>query len=510
MHGLTRAIDAAVGKQLMFNLVILPFVIAVTRKIDALGRRKLIIVGGNQDVSIHILEVSLSVLIGRQAGMNRSFVLLHVETIPLVIEFYLRPGDRLAISSIHHHIAMPVIRQLLDHHRQIADIEEFSLRSDAGIIRSYLHQIGTQRQIATDFDGILHHLIIRTTIVIPAVILLMQLRSLLQEHLIGSLILRIIIVICRNIEAGDADFQVLEITHIQLHPSLLSRSQHLRHILHPEHRFGESLLCISQFVHSRPSTPAAQRIVNIVELIQRFGIGSTFHEAEMLHGKFACLRNILINLDERVDGLQILRFLHLSHVVLAVFLDELIGTETSRPPIAHLIIIGVQLQIRLLAVCLESDEMQQIVVEGTAIHALQRQWNILCRCMSGKKFSLFQGLFEELLAFHFVHITVHLAQHGISHRLQCGVVHLQHLGFHPLHVRHQRVSRNLIPECHLSYLSRQQLPVIFGSRSLGDDFLHHRDFALRLVLLSIDFSLLPQVVVCLSRYLHRSKEGYQK
>ena len=29
-----------------------------------------------------------------------------------------------------------------------------------------------------------------------------------------------------------------------------------------------------------------------------------------------------------------------------------------------LIIIGVQLQIRLLAVCLESDEMQQIVVKG--------------------------------------------------------------------------------------------------------------------------------------------------
>ena len=338
----------------------------------------------------------------------------------------------------------------------------------------------------------------------------MQLRSLLQEHLVGSLILRIIIVICRNIEAGNADFQVLEIAHIQLHPSLLPRSQYLRHILHPEHRFGESLLCISQFVHSRPSTPAAQRIVDIVELILRFGIGSTFHEAEMLHGKFACLRNILINLDERVDGLQILRFLHLSHVVLAVFLDELIGTETSRTPIAHLIIIGVQLQIRLLAVCLESDEMQQIVVEGTAIHTLQSQWHILCGCMLGKKFRLLQGFLEKLLAFLFVHITIHLAQHGISHRLQCRVVYLQHLCFHPLHVRRQRVCRNLIPECHLSCLSRQQLPVIFGSRSLGDDFLHHRDFALRLVLLSIDFSLLPQVVVCLSRYLHRCKEGYQK
>ena len=510
MYLLPRAIDGTIGINLIFSLIILLLIIAGTAKIDVPGWRKLVIVGRNQHHSIHIFEVSLSVLICCQAGMNYSLVLLRLEIIPLVVEFYLRPGDRLSIGSIHHYIAMFVIRQLLDHHRQIADIEEFSLRSDAGIIRSHLHQICTQWQIATDFDGILHRFIIRPTVVVAAEILLMQLRSLLQEHLIGSLILRIIIVICRNIEAGDADFQVLEITHIQLHPNLLPRSQYLRHILHPEHRFGKSLLRISQFVHSRPFTPAAQRIVDIVELILRFGIGSTFHEAEMLHGKFACLRNILINLDERVDGLQILRFFHLSHVVLAVFLDELIGTETSRTPIAHLIIIGVQLQIRLLAVCLESDEMQQIVVKGTAIHALQRQWNILCRCMSGKKFRLSQGLLEELLAFLFVHITVHLAQHGISHRLQCGVVHLQHLCFHPLHVRRQRVSRNLFPECHLSYLSRQQLPVIFGSRSLGDDFLHHRDFALRLVLLSIDFSLLPQVVVCLSRYLHRSKEGYQK
>ena len=368
MYLLPRAIDGTIGINLIFSLIILLLIIAGTAKIDVPGWRKLVIVGRNQHHSIHIFEVSLSVLICCQAGMNYSLVLLRLEIIPLVVEFYLRPGDRLSVGSIHHHIAMLIIRQLLDHHRQIADIEEFALRSDAGIIRSYLHQIGTQRQIATDFNGILHLLIIRTTIVIPAVILLMQFRGLLQEHLIGSLILSIIFIIRRDVEAGDADFQVLEITHIQLHPNLLPRSQYLRHILHPEHRFGKSLLRISQFVHSRPFTPAAQRIVDIVELILRFGIGSTFHEAEMLHGKFACLRNILINLDERVDGLQILRLLHHSHVVLAVFLDELIGTETSRTPIAHLIIIGVQLQIRLLAVCLESDEMQQIILEGTSVH----------------------------------------------------------------------------------------------------------------------------------------------
>ena len=218
MHLLSRTVDSTVGINLKFVFIILLLIIAVTAEKDVLGRHKLVIVGRNQDISIHILEVSLAVLTGCQAGMYRSFVLLRLEIIPLVIEFYLRPSDRLSVCSIHHHIAMLIIRQLLDHHRQIADIEEFSLRSHAGIIRSHLHQIGTQRQIATDFDGILHLFVIRTTIVVPAEILLMQLCSLLQKHLIGSLILNIIIVICRNIEAGDADLQVLEIAHVQMHP----------------------------------------------------------------------------------------------------------------------------------------------------------------------------------------------------------------------------------------------------------------------------------------------------
>ena len=218
MHLLPWAIESTVGINLIFGFIILLLIIAGTAEIDVLGRHKLVIVGRNQYLSIHILEVSLAVLISCQAAMNRSFVLLRLEIIPLVIEFYLRPSDRLAISSIHHHIAMPVIRQLLDHHRQIAHIEKMSLRSDAGIIRSHLHQIGTQRQIATDFDGILHLFVIRTTIVVPAEILLMQLRSLFQKHLIGSLILNIILIICRDVEAGNADLQVLEIAHVQMHP----------------------------------------------------------------------------------------------------------------------------------------------------------------------------------------------------------------------------------------------------------------------------------------------------
>ena len=150
--------------------------------------------------------------------MNQSLAFARLHIIILFIKFYLRPGDRLSVCSIHHYIAMPVIRQLLDHHRQIAHIEKLSLWSDAGIIRSHLHQIGTQRQIATDFDGILHLFVIRTTIVVPAEILLMQLRSLFQKHLIGSLILNIILIICRDVEAGNADLQVLEIAHVQMHP----------------------------------------------------------------------------------------------------------------------------------------------------------------------------------------------------------------------------------------------------------------------------------------------------
>ena len=130
--------------------------------------------------------------------------------------------------------------------------------------------------------------------------------------------------------------------------------------------------------------------------------------------------------------------------------------------------------------------------------------------MLGKKFRLLQGFLEKLLALLFVHITIHLAQHGISHSLQCGVLHLQHLGFHPLHVRCQRVGRNLFPENHLPHFSSQQLAVVFSRRSLGDDFLHHPNLAPRLILPSDDVSLLPQVVVCLCRSLRQGKNGYNE
>ena len=238
-----------------------------------------------------------------------------------------------------------------------------------------------------------------------------------------------------------------------MHPLLFCRAKHQWHILHLEHRFGESLLRIPQHIHSRPSAPSIQCIVDIVELIQRFGIRSLLHETEVLHGKFASLRNILIDVDERVDGIQILRLSDLSYIILTVFLNELVGTETSRPPISHLIIIGVHQQIRLLAVSLETDEMQQIVVERTAVHPLQRQRHIPSRSIPGKKLRLLQGFLEESLALLPVHlqpilirgsilhlypvrmIPIHLAEHGISHSLQHGVFRSQCFRLHPLHVR---------------------------------------------------------------------------
>ena len=203
MHLLSRTIDGTVGKQLIFHLIILLLIIAGTGEVDILGRRKLISRCVDQYLPIHIFEVSLALGICRHSGMDESLELARLVVIASVIEHNLRTRNRLTVCSIHHHIAMPVIRQLLDHHRQITDIEEQTLRSDAGIVRSHLHQIGAQRQIATDFDGILHLFVIRTTIIAFAEILLVQLRGLLQEHLIGSLILDIIFIIRRDVETGN-------------------------------------------------------------------------------------------------------------------------------------------------------------------------------------------------------------------------------------------------------------------------------------------------------------------
>ena len=119
--------------------------------------------------------------------------------------------------------------------------------------------------------------------------------------------------------------------------------------------------------------------------------------------------------------------------------------------------------VRLLAISLETDEMQQIVVKGTAIHPLQRQWYILGRSMLGKKLWVRHRFLEELLALlqvylsltliirsilplfqrsliHFYSIQIimiHLAEHSISHHFQHRVICLQSFSLHPLHIRRQ-------------------------------------------------------------------------
>ena len=143
MYLLPRAIDGTIGKQLIFRLVTLLFEIAVTGKINILGWRKLIHRSGNQPHSIHIFEVSLTIVISCQSGMNDSLLLVRLVIIAPIIEYDFRIRYRLAIRCIYHYIAMLIIRQLLNHYCQIADIEEQSLRSDTGVVRSHLHQVST-------------------------------------------------------------------------------------------------------------------------------------------------------------------------------------------------------------------------------------------------------------------------------------------------------------------------------------------------------------------------------
>ena len=78
----------------------------------------------------------------------------------------------------------------------------------------------------------------------------------------------------------------------------------------------------------------------------------------MLHRQFSRLGNVVIHMYERIDGIEIFRFSHLSHVVLTIFLNHLKGTQTGCTSVAHLIIIGVHLQISLLAVGLETYKME--------------------------------------------------------------------------------------------------------------------------------------------------------
>ena len=178
-----------------------------------------------------------------------------------------------------------------------------------------------------------------------------------QQFIVVVFILHIVVIVGSDVDARERQLQGLQVAHLHLEPRLLARTNHGRKSLADKHRFGESLLSIAQHIHSRPAAPSIQSIVDIVELVQWLGIGGTFHKAIVLHGEFASLRNILIDMDERVDGVEILRLSHLPHVCHAVFLGHFKGTEAGSSSIAHLIIIGVHQLISFLGVSLETDHV---------------------------------------------------------------------------------------------------------------------------------------------------------
>ena len=290
--------------------------------------------------------------------MHDTLMLLGFEVVVVVsVEFYPCTGNGLSARGTNHYIAVPVIGQLLYHHSQVAHIEESSGWRHTWVVGRHLHEIGAYGQRRQQ-DGIFHLLVVWMTIKLSAVFFLVQLRSLGFQPLVSFIILHVIFIVGSDIEARQLHLYVLQVAHAEMNPLLLSWAQHLLQVLDVKHRFGESFLCISQHVHPRPSSPSAQGIVDIIELVSRFDVGGFLHEAIVLHRQFSRLGNILIYMDERVDGIEILRFFHLSHVVLTIFLNHLKGTQTGSTSVAHLIIIGVHLQISLLAVGLETYKME--------------------------------------------------------------------------------------------------------------------------------------------------------
>ena len=145
-----------------------------------------------------------------------------------------------------------------------------------------------------------------------------------------------------------------------------------------ERRQRQLVLGIAQDVHSWPGTPVLQSVVDVVHLLLGSNILSLIHELVALDSEFATLLQILILVDERVDGLQVARLAHLVHVLHAVLLRQIVCTDAGSRPILMTEIPVVQ---RLIVTCLDTQHMQQVAAEDMAVGTFHEGWFVAFGCL---------------------------------------------------------------------------------------------------------------------------------
>ena len=275
-------------------------------------------------------------------------------------------------------------------------------------------------------------------------------------------------------------------------------------------RGGDVALAVAQVVHAMPRSPALQGHVDVLPFLLGGGVGIVFHVVVAVDGQLAALGQVLEFGDERVEALDVLRFVQ--RLVLDVFrlLVEQHGFagEEHSVAVAHLQIVVAKLA------CMTgryADEAQQVIAEVAAVVALDDEGLIVGGLHGSQLVGVGHRLVVVFLAYLLMAqlvepavVVVDVAQHGVVDGLQRVVVGSQ-LGtlLQLLHDGFQRVGCHLALRLGTLQPGLQQLAVdllLLGFRhDLAQCFL----LRLRQVVVLGVLHLFPQGAVCLRECKHR-------
>ena len=375
MSGLSRPVELTVGQHVvdvLRSFVVVERVAAT----NPLLWRGIVLLGIDVDftrTAFLPLELSLAATIGGER--------VHLSAVVAVVSVGLQTNlctrHRTSRRGVHGHQSDEVIGQVLMHHEEVAHVEQHTLRAHIRTVGGELHKVDAHGQA---FDGhrVLQHLVVGLSHIAARDGLLC---SIVDDKLLQLCIVLVVvgfqIGVALDVQARDGHRQSLAVHELaHFHAPLGVRQLDAFADRNEERRQRQLVLGVAQDVHARPGSPVLQGVVDVVHLLFGRRIFCLVHELIALNGELATLLQVLIDVDERVDGLQILRLANLVHVGKAVLLRLIVCTDAGCLPVA---VMEIPVVKRLIVFSLHTQHVQQVATEDMTVGTFYEGWLIAFR-----------------------------------------------------------------------------------------------------------------------------------
>ena len=428
----------------------------------------------------------------------------------MVQQIDLGTSNRCTRRGIDHHHARILVWQRLPDKRQPRDVKHLVLGGNRTVAGHSLDHIAADGQSGDD-SGIRRNLVGRLTVIFQRECL--HRCALHRAPKRGDTTLNFIkVLVTRLCEPIDIERNLVDIAYrVDAYRTCLTRTKHAAAETDIKGGIGYLALHVAQTIHPGPSAPLAQRIVDIMVEVTLLGIGSDLKTAGVEDGQFACLLQVLILIDERIDTLQLFRLLRPYRLLQIQFSIPFYGCRnTGSPTVAVCAVILVQ---QAIGTALHTDDMQQVVAEDAAVHTLDDQRFHTAPRLLGQSIGMLHRQVVTLLALRLVdsilqrHCTVASTQRSIIHGLEGLFAHSfgQFIQFFSLN--RQRIWRYRRHGRHAAQLCLDQMAVRFFGGRLGDNLIEYVYLTLRQVFVHCRFPLFPQRCVIIG--FEHGREPYK-